>query len=313
MITRMSPQHFNEVSAFRAVANAGSFRGAALDLGLSPSTLSHAVKALEKRLGVRLFHRTTRSVALTEAGERLLGELSPILTALDSTMARASFAAEVPRGTVRLAAPALALHTLVMPHIGALARDFPHVVLDIRTVEKPVDLVAEGFDLAIQLGGDVGQDIIVIALTDPFETAVVGSPSYFARHAPPLHPRDLADHLCIGCRSGPGQSLYRWRFARDGEQVTMDVAGPLITDDAEVMLRGALDGVGLWHGLEHLTRDHIAAGRLQRVLADWSPSNPGYSLCYTQGAPLPPAARAVVDRLKQANRSDVPGRTAEVT
>ena len=144
--------------------------------------------------------------------------------------------------------------------------------------------------------------MVAVALTAPFETAVVGSPAYFADRPRPLHPRDLADHACIGCRSGPGGSLYRWRFGRAEQELVVDVAGPLVTDDPDLMLAAALDGVGLWHGTTSLVAAHVADGRLIRVLADWSPTNPGFFLCYARGAPLGPAARAVVDVLKQAGR-----------
>ena len=299
MTSRLRPGDFAEISAFAAVAQARSFRRAARDLGLAPSTLSHAVKALEVRLGARLLHRTTRAVAPTEAGARLLQEVAPVLAALDAALAGAGRAADEPAGSVRLAAPRLAIRTLVAPAVTMLSAAHPRVVLDVRTVEQPGDLVSAGFDLGIQLGDRIDHDMVAVALTGPFTTAVVGSPAYFRGRDLPTQPKDLLRHCCIGCLSGPGASLYRWKFAKDGQEVVLDVTGPLVTDDPDLMLAAALDGVGLWHGLEHLARPHLASGRLIRVLADWSPSHPGFFLCFAGGVPLSPAVRAVIETLKE--------------
>ena len=302
MTTRLRPGDFADITAFAAVARARSFRRAARDLGLAPSTLSHAVKSLELRLGTRLLHRTTRAVAPTEAGERLLADLAPALAALEGAMTAGRLEGE-PAGTVRLAAPRIAIRALVTPAVARLTRTCPHVTLDVRTVEQPGDLVGGGFDLGIQLGDTISHDMVAIALTAPFVTAVVASPAYFTDREKPDHPRDLIRHACIGCRSGPGGSLYRWRFGKDDQEVVVDVSGPLVTDDPDLMLAAALDGIGLWHGIEPLARAHLRAGRLVRVLEDWSPSNPGFFLCYAQGASLAPAVRMVVEALKDAGRS----------
>ena len=303
MTNRLRSTHFNEVNAFKAVAISGSFRGAAIELGLAPSTVSHSINSLERRLGVRLLHRTTRSVALTEEGRNLLSELAPLLASLEAAIARAGHTETKPAGMVRLAAPRLAVHSIVLPCIAHLAEHYPDVILDVRTVEQVGDLVAEGFDLGIQQGKDIGQDMIAIPLSEPFVTAIVGSPQYFARRPAPLHPRQLVDHICIGCRSGPNQSLFRWRFEKGEEQLTLDLSGPLVTDDAEVMLEGALQSVGLWHGIEYLVHNYLETGRLVRVLADWSPTSPGFHLCYTRGVALSAAARVVVDTLKKARKA----------
>lgn len=294
---------FAELRAFASVAEARSFRRAASELGLDPSTLSHAVRALEDRLGTRLLHRTTRSVAPTEAGTRLLGRLSPALSSLESALEDALAPGGMPSGTVRLVAPRLAIRTLIAPIIDSLARNYPHVTLDVITDEQPGDIVRAGFDLAIKLGEAIERDMVSVPLIPRFTTAVVGSPGYFAEHLPPTTPHDLARHRCIGCHSGPGGSLYRWEFEKDGTAVVMDVTGPLSTDDPDLMLSAALAGTGLWHGVEELARQAIADGRLIRVLADWSPSYPGFHLCYASGVALAPATRAVVDALKANARN----------
>lgn len=303
MSKRVLPADFAEITSFAAVARTRNFRHAARDLGLAPSTLSHRVKALEVRLGTRLLHRTTRAVALTEAGERLLTELGPLLDGLDRALASAGLAAGEPVGKVRLAAPRLAIRTLVAPMLVRLADTCPGVILDVRTVEHTANFVAEGYDLAIQCGGEISHDVVAVALSAPFVAAIVGAPSYFANRGRPQHPRDLTGHACIGCLSGPGSSLYRWLFRKDEQEIVVDVCGPLITDDPDLMLAGALDGIGLWHGIDHLALPHLRDGRLERVLADWSPSSPGFFLCYAGGEALAPATRAVVDMLKNVART----------
>lgn len=300
MSKRLRPGEFAEVRAFAAVAQARSFRRAALELGLAPSTLSHAIRSFETRLGQRLLHRTTRAVTVTEAGARLLQQLAPALAQLDSAVDAASKPDNAPAGVVRLAAPRLAIRMLVAPAAERLAREFPHVTLDVRAVERPGELIRDGYDLGIQLGELVAQDMVAVALTDPFSTAIVGSPTYFADRPLPEHPDDLSSHLCIGCHSGPEGSLYRWTFEHDGQTLTRDVSGPLLTDDADLMLHAALTGIGLWHGVDRVARPFINEGRLVRVLEDWSPSYPGFHLYYAAGAPLSPAARAVIQMLKLA-------------
>ncbi|WP_419964929.1 LysR family transcriptional regulator [Sphingopyxis granuli] len=297
MRRRLKPGEYAEARAFVAVAEARSFRRAALDLGLTPSTLSHAVRAFEDRLGHRFLNRTTRAVTVTEVGANLLKDLTPALAQLDSAVAAVGVPQDTPMGVVRLAAPRLAIQALVAPAVERLTRRYPHVTLDVRTVERPGDLL-KGFDLGIQLGNEVARDMVAVALTKPFTTAVVGSPTYFAAHPPPAHPADLSRHRCIDCRSGPGGSLYRWTFEQDGETVTLDVNGTLVTDDADLMLHSALSGIGLWHGVDRIAQPMIDEGRLLRVLTDWSPTYPGFYLHYTAGAPLSPAVRAVADALK---------------
>lgn len=298
MSKRLRPGEFAEVRAFAAVAEARSFRRAAADLGLTRSTLSHAVRSLETRLGQRLLNRTTRSVSVTEAGARLLGNLAPALAQLEEAIASARAPGDGPAGVVRVAAPRLAINLLIAPVASRLALQHPKVTLEVRTVEWPGDL--DGFDLGIQLGEDVAQDMVAVALTPPFTTAVVAAPSYFAGAIPPVHPKDLARHRCIGCRSGPDGSLYRWEFRRGAEAMVVDVDGPLVTDDPDLMLHAALSGVGIWHGVDQVVRPMIEDGRLLRVLADWSPSYPGFHLYYPAGAPLSPAVRAVASVLREA-------------
>lgn len=294
---------FAELRAFAAVAVARSFRAAAAQLGLDPSTLSHSVRTLEDRLGIRLLHRTTRSVAPTEAGTRLLERLVPALSSLEDALQGISVTADdIPSGTVRLIAPRLAVRALVAPVVERLAQDHPHIILDVITNESPGDFVAGGFDLAILWGKKIAKDMVAVPLIPRFTTAVVGSPDYFSSNPPPATPQDLTSHRCIGCYSGPNGALYRWEFEKGDAAMVMDVSGPLTTDDPDLMFTAALAGVGLWHGVAELAREAINDGRLIRVLADWSPNYPGFQLCYAAGAPLDPATRAVVNALKSNAR-----------
>ncbi|MCC9623946.1 LysR family transcriptional regulator [Thalassospira sp. MA62] len=289
---------FAELKAFCAVAKARSFRRAATELGLDPSTLSHSVRALERRLDVRLLHRTTRSVAPTEAGIRLLSQVEPAFSRLEGALQDLGDAKDVPAGKVRLVAPRLAIRTLVAPILANLAKSYPAIELEVIVDDYPGDPVRDGFDLAIKLGEGIDRDMVSVPLMAQFTTAIVGAPSYFAHHPAPVTPQDLLNHRCIGCKSGPDRHIHRWTFEKDGVVVTPDVTGPLLTDDPDLMIQAALDGVGLWHGVVELVQQPLADGRLIRVLADWSAQYRGFHLCYTTGISLAPSIRAVVDALK---------------
>ncbi|WP_297019906.1 LysR family transcriptional regulator [Thalassospira sp.] len=297
---------FAELRAFCAVAKARSFRRAATELGLDPSTLSHSVRALERRLDVRLLHRTTRSVSPTEAGIRLLAQVEPAFSQLETAVQDVGDAKDVPSGKVRLVAPRLAIRTLIAPIVANLAKAYPAIELEVVVDDYPGDLVRDGFDLAIKLGASVDRDMVSVPLVSHFTTAIVGAPSYFAENPAPVTPQDLLNHQCIGCRSGPERSIHRWSFEKDGVVVTPDVSGPLLTDDPDLMIQAALDGVGLWHGVVQLIHQQISAGQLIRVLADWSTDYPGFHLCYTTGVSLAPSVRAVVDALKTQAKTSFP-------
>lgn len=304
MFRTLRPGEFSELNAFAAVAEARSFRRAATHLRVDPSTLSHAVRSLETRLGLRLLHRTTRSVQLSDAGARLLEQLSPALSQLGDALTKIETPQDAPSGTVRIVAPRLAIRFLLAPVIARLARDYPHVILDIIVEEHAIASQRPGYDLAIRFGDAISQDMVAVPLIPTFTTAVVGSPAYFSATPCPTTPRDLVNHNCINCRCGPDESPYRWVFERDGQSIVIDVEGSLTTDDPDLMRSAALDGVGLWHGVREFVGEELADGRLIHVLADWSPTYPGFHLTYTSGAPLGPAARVVIDTLKNARHSE---------
>jgi DNA-binding transcriptional LysR family regulator len=294
----MRAGEFAELTAFVAVAEARSFRNAAAKLGLSASTLSHALRSLEQRLGARLLNRTTRSVALTDAGARLLRQLTPALAALGNAVDVARDGDHGVGGSVRINAPHLAITSVLAPIVGRLASDHPNVTLHVTVEENAGDIVRAGFDAGIRLGERVDADMIAVCVSPPFTTAIVASPDYFERFKRPDHPRDLLRHRCIGCRSGPEGALYRWEFEKGGKRMALSLTGPLDTDSLDLMIAAALDGVGLWHGVESVIADQLAAGRLVRVLEDWSPSYPGFFLYYPSGAPISSALRTVIDLIR---------------
>lgn len=298
MTPRIRAGEFAEMTAFVAVAEARSFRKAAATLGLSASTISHALRSLERRLGVRLLNRTTRSVAPTDAGTRLLAQLAPAMATLGSAVRAVQDHDGGASGVVRINAPHLAITSVLAPIIGRFIRDYPRVTLQVMTDEGTIDIVRHGFDAGIRLGELIDADMIAVRISPQFTTAIVGSPDYFSHFPAPEHPRDLLQHRCIGCRSGPDGSLYRWEFEKDGEALSLAVEGPLDTDHLDLMVSAALDGVGVWHGVESVVASDLAAGRLVRVLEDWSPTYPGFFLYYPAGAPVSSGLRAMIELIR---------------
>jgi DNA-binding transcriptional LysR family regulator len=291
--------HLRALSAFAEVADERSFTKAAVRLGVSRSALSHSVRALEERLGVRLLARTTRTVAPTQAGERLLAQLRPALDGVAAALVEVGQLRDKPAGVVRLIAPPIVLTTLLSPKLRRFARDYPDVVLDITSVDDTRgDLVAGRFDAGIHLGEFLQRDMVAVKVTGEQRAAIVAAPSYFRSHPKPRTPRELTAHRCIRYRMGPDGPVYRWEFEKRGRPLTVSVSGPVVVSDAEFMIRAALDGVGLAFMLEDYVREHIARGRLVRVLDDWCPPFDGYFLYYPSRRHQPPALQALVDTLR---------------
>ncbi|WP_406855708.1 LysR family transcriptional regulator [Alsobacter sp. KACC 23698] len=290
-----------ELEAVQAVARHRNFRSAATQIGISRSALSHMVAALESRLGARLFHRTTRSVTLTEAGERFVAETGPALRDIREAMERLTDHQAEPSGTLRINASSGAARQIMAPIVLEYVRRHPLVTVDIVTEGKLVDIVLEGFDLGVRLAETVPQDMIAVPLGPPQRFAVVGSPAYFARRPKPLVPGDLAAHACIRSRL-PGGGIYRWEFEHRGEQVEIDGRGPLILDDPMLMIEAARAGVGLAYLTEWNAADDLAAGRLVRVLEDWTPPFPGLCLYYPGRRHLAAHHRSFVDLVREAAR-----------
>jgi len=281
------------------VADERSFTKAAVRLGVSTSAVSHKVRGLEERLGVRLLARTTRTVAPTDAGQRLLAQLRPALDGVDAALTEVGRFREKPAGVVRLIAPPIAIAMAVSPKLGKFVRDHPDVVLDITTEDDSRrDLVAGRFDAGIHLGEFVQRDMVAVKVTGEQRAAIVASPEYWESHPRPKTPRDLTAHRCIRYRMGRGGPVYRWEFEKRGKPVTVSVSGPLIVDDVELTLRAALDGLGLAFALEEHAALHIARGALVRVLEDWCPPFDGFFLYYPSRRHQPPALQALVEALR---------------
>ncbi|PYQ52360.1 MAG: LysR family transcriptional regulator, partial [Acidobacteria bacterium] len=262
------------------------------------SAISHSIRGLEERLGVRLLARTTRTVAPTDAGQRLLAQLRPALESIDGALTEVGRLREKPAGVVRLIAPPLAVAMTVSPKLARFARDYPEVVLDITTDDDSRrDLVAARFDAGIHLGEFLQRDMVAVKVSGEQRAAIVAAPSYFDSHPKPRTPRDLTAHLCLNYRMGAG-GVYRWEFEKRGKPVTVSVSGPLIVDDVELVVRAALDGLGLAFLFEERAAPHIAHGELVRVLEDWCPPFDGFFLYYPSRRQQPAALQALVGALR---------------
>jgi DNA-binding transcriptional LysR family regulator len=290
-----------ELEAVMAVARRGGFRAAARELEMSPSALSHAIAALEGRLGVRLFNRTTRSVALSAAGEQFVAEAAPALAALRAAMDRVGDHRREPSGTLRLNMALGAAGLILAPLVLEFMRRYPQVSVELVTEGALVDIVGQGFDAGVRLAEVVPPDMIAVPMVRQMRMLVVGSPSYFERQPPPRSPADLAAHSCIRGRMASGR-VYRWEFERHGEAVVVDAPGRLTLDAGELMLLAALDGAGLAYLTDHAVAADIAAGRLTAVLEDWTPPFPGYCLYYPTARNMPATLRAFVDLVREWKR-----------
>ncbi len=295
----MNRSQLSQLAVLAAVAAHGSFRAAAKELAVAPSAVSHAVAALEESLGVRLLARTTRSVAPTEAGRRLLERLAPALEEIDQALGAAVEAKDRPAGTLRISAPLIAAQVALAPRLGEFARLYPDVTLDLRIENGFTDIVTAGFDAGVRLGENLEADMIAVRLGAELRAAIVAAPAYLETRPAPLHPRDLTRHRCLRQRF-PGGRIYRWEFEKDGQPLEVGVEGPLIVNDDRVLLEAALDGAGLAWLMEDFVRDHLAAGRLVRVLEDWCPPFAGLHLYYPSRRQMRPALRAFVDFFRRA-------------
>ena len=286
------------LSAFLAVAEERSFTRAAKRLGVSSSALSHAIRGLEERIGVRLLARTTRSVAPTDAGEQLIARLGPALGDIRGALAQVSGLRDQPAGRVRIVVSPLAARLVLAPKLGQFARAYPDVILDVTTTnEGRFDLVAGHFDAGIHLGEFIERDMIAVRVSPDQRAAIVGSPRYFASHARPKSPRDLTHHSCLNFRHGSA-GVYRWEFDKGNQSLAVAVNGPLIVDDAEILIRAAVDGAGLAFMLEAQAAPHLASGALDRVLEDWCPPFAGYFLYYPSRRQQPAALSALIEMLR---------------
>src|ERR1700722_1773093 len=294
----MKRHDLNDLAAFAVVAEHGSFTRAAAQLGMSQSALSHAMKALEARLAVRLLSRTTRSVSTTEAGETLLRSLRPALETIASGLTAVGVMRDQPSGTVRITATKHAVTAVVMPALPSFLAAYPDVRVGIVVEDALTDIVSSRFDAGIRFGELVEKDMIAVRVGPDLQMAVVGAPSYFADHPPPRTPRDLARHRCIpyfNLRSG---GLQAWEFEEKGRPFELRVEGRLSFTNGDLILDAALAGHGIAYAYADTVTAHVAAGRLTRVLEKWCPPFPGYYLYHPSRRQTPPALSAWIAALR---------------
>lgn len=289
-------EDLRDLAAFAAVAGERSFTRAAARLGVSQSALSHTVRGLEKRLGLQLLARTTRSVAPTAAGAALLEDLAPALERIQRSLAEAQKRRQRPAGRIRLILSRTASYLVLLPKLAQFARAYPDIVLDITSSNDPVDLVAAQFDAGIQIGEFIQRDMIAVRVSKDVRLAVVGSPDYFRSHKIPRTPRDLKDHPCIGFRFSSG--LYRWEFEKGRRALTVSPQGPATFDDPDLVIQAVLRGIGIGTAMEETLAPLIAKGRLVQVLRDWCPPFPGYFLYYPSRRNQPAALSALIQTLR---------------
>jgi DNA-binding transcriptional LysR family regulator len=283
-------------SAFLAVATHRSFRSAADELNMTPSAISHSIKVLEERLNVRLFNRTTRSVSLTEAGERLASKLKPAMASIEEAVQELEGNGPVPSGTVRINASEGAIRLVLRPVLAPFLRVYPQVHLDIVSDGRLSDIVADGFDAGIRLAEAVPKDMVAIPVMGEVRFAAVASPEYFERRGYPLIPQDLHSHDCIRFRFESG-AIYRWEFERMGASERINVSGPLTLSDQPLMVEAAIDGIGIAFVPDHLATEALEHGRLERVLEDWCPALPGLCLYYSGRRHVSSGLRALINML----------------
>lgn len=298
----MDRDNLAQLTLFAAVARAGGFRGAARRLDMAPSTLSHAVATLERRLGARLFNRTTRSLALTEAGRRLLDRLEPALGEIDDAVREAREVEGEPAGPVRVTAPRSAVAQLIAPHLGAFAQRFPAISLDLAIEDRFVDIVAEGFDAGLRLGERLQPDMIATRIGGEQRLAIVAAPAYLERHGRPATLEALAGHRCL-LRRFTGGNTYAWEVTRDGREITLaHLPGAVTANDDMVICAAALGGAGIAFVYEWRVAADLAAGRLIELFPEHCPPFPGFYLYHASRRQMRPALRAVIDFFVAANR-----------
>jgi len=291
-------QGFDELAAFAVVARERSFTRAGAKLGVSPSALSQTVKALEARLGVRLLARTTRSVAPTEAGERLLATVAPRFEEIEQALAALSEMRERPAGTIRITAGEHAARTVVQRGLAKLLPQYPDIRVEVVVDYGLIDIVAEGFDAGVRLGEQVAKDMIALRIGPDMRMAVVGSPDYFQQHPEPQTPQDLTEHNCINMRLPTYGGLFPWEFEKDDRELKVRVDGQLVFNTLRQRLDSALQGLGLTYLPEDVAMPRIRSGELVRVLEDWCAPFPGYHLYYPSRRHASPAFSLFVEALR---------------
>jgi DNA-binding transcriptional LysR family regulator len=294
----MLRENTNDLLAFMAVARERSFTRAAVKLGVSQSALSHTIRSLEERLGLQLLARTTRSVGVTDAGERLLNTIAPRFEEIEAELLAMSSLRTKPAGTVRITATEHAAYTILWPRVSGLLLQYPDIKVEIIVDYGLRDIIADRFDAGVRVGEDIARDMIAVPIGPDMRSAVVCSPAYFERHGTPTTPQELTQHACVNMRLPTHDNLFEWEFEKAGRPVNVRVDGPAVFNTLALRLTAALDGVGLAYMPEDYAMPYIKAGRLKRVLEDWCDLYPGYHLFYPSRRQSTPAFALLVEALR---------------
>jgi DNA-binding transcriptional LysR family regulator len=294
----MTQAKVNDLQAFLAVAREQSFTRAAARLGITPSALSHTIRALEERLGVRLLARTTRNVAPTEAGERLMRSIAPLFEQIAAELEALGELRDKPAGTIRITCSDDAIELYLRPVLAAFLKNYPDITLELFVDYGFTNIVEERFDAGIRLGEAISKDMIAVRISPDWRLAVVGSPAYFDRCPPPATPHELTDHACVNMRHRPSGAIYAWEFEKDGKAFTVKGDGQLVFNSVIHALNSAMDGIGLAYVPEALAAPYLADGRLREILADWCPYFQGFHLYFPHRRQTSPAFSAFVDAVR---------------
>ena len=299
----MAREHYNDLRALLVVARERSFTRAAAQMGVSQAALSYTIRALEQRLGIRLLTRTTRSVTPTEAGERLLAQITPHFASIDSAIDDLGELRDRPGGTLRINSSDHASELVLWPKLRKLMEDHPDIRIEVVDQSGLADIVAGGFDAGVRMGEQVAKDMIAIPISPPLSMAVVATPAYFKRHGMPRTPQDLTTHDCINLRLMTQGGLYAWEFEKDGRSVNVRVEGRLTLSSARLIVQAAMDGRGLACTPDIIVAKALAEKRLKRAMPDWCPKFPGFHLYYPSRRQNSPAFALLVEALRWTGRA----------
>jgi len=297
----MNHADFNHLAVFITVAREKSFTRAAAHLGVSQSAISHSIRGLEERLGIRLLTRTTRGAVPTEAGERLLANLAPYYDGIETELATLGELREKPGGTIRISSHDHAATTILWPKLSKLLTEYPDITLEISVDYELIDIVADRFDAGVRSGDQIAKDMIAMRISPDFRMLVVGSPDYFIKHPIPQTPQDLTSHNCANLRLATHGGLFAWEFVKDGQEMKVQVSGQMIFNTSPQLLTAALEGYGLAYAPEDVVQKYIAEGKLVSVLEAWAPTYPGYHLYYPSRRQVLPAFKLVLNALRDLN------------
>lgn len=302
----MRQDHLDGLVTFMAVAEEKGFSNAAVKLGISPSAVSQSIRVLEQRLGLVLFNRTTRSVSLTEIGERYLERVQPALEQLSNASQELGREANHPSGLLRVNVPRAAYLIVLQPILRRFMAAYPEISLEIRADNHLVDIVGQGFDAGIRFGNAVEKDMVALAIGPPLKAQIIASPEYIARSGRPQHPRDLLQHDCISFRHSTSGQIERWEFDNGQEKMDLQIKGRLILNDSEILVRSALDGLGIAYMINGYIEPFLQQGRLLRILEEWSPVIPPLHLYYPDRRRVPAKLRVFIDFLRSENAGAQP-------